>query len=278
MNVHELTTQTIQQCGLDTTDVTVRSDYESLFIRFFNVAYKEICRKKIHPWYTEEVTLDANKCFVTSVLAKKLVKILKISTYQDFSEDAGGAESEALSWYKYDGSGTIVVPAAEASGTVFVEYEYMPDMLGITYNISGANTVKVIPVSEAISSAEATALVGETLHIIDVSTGLAYAYTVASAAAGAAGAATITTSESISVAVAALDEIFIGDQWEPEIDEDWHMALTYWAASQYYLSREGVNYVNMAASWKNMYDNALSNITDSTGEDEALTGAYSPQI
>ena len=279
MNVYELTTQTLTNCKFsDTTDATTRSDNEAACIRSFNTAYRRICREKLHLWYTEEVTLDTAKCFAMSSLSKKAIKILKISQYQDYSEDAGEIESPAYPWDKYDGAGTIVVPAAEASGTVFVEYEYMPTMLGITYHIKGANTVKVIPVDEAISAAEATALVGQILHVIDVSTGLYYDYTVASAAEGVAGAATITTSESISVAVADGDEIFIGDNWEPVIEEEWHMVLTYWAASQYYLSLKSVNYATKVAQWKSIYDETFAGVDGGTGEDEELTGAYSPQI
>jgi hypothetical protein len=279
MNVYELTTQTLTNCKFsDTTDATTRSDNEKAFITSFNTAYRRICREKLHLWYTEEVTLDAAKCFVMSSLSKKAIKILKISQYQDYSEDAGYIESPPYPWDKYDGAGTIVVPAATASTAVFVEYEYMPTMLGITYNISGANTAKVIPVDEAISAAEATALAGQTLHVIDVSTGLYYDYTIVSSASGVAGACTITVDETISVAVADGDEIFIGDNWEPAIDEEWHMILTYWAASQYYLSLKSVNYATKAAQWKSIYDEALAGVDGGTGEDEALTGAYSPQI
>lgn len=277
MNFYELVTETLALCGMTDADATDRSEYSPLFKTAFNEAYRKIVREKLHLWTTEEVTLDALKCFTLSGLSETATKITKISTYRDYSTDGSGLNQYSLVFDKYDGAGTIVVPGAEASGTVFVEYEYMPDMLGATYNIKAANTVKVIPIDEALTSAQATALAGQTMFVIDVSTGLYTAFTIASAAAGAAGAATITTSETISTAVADGDQIFIGDNWTPVFDDDFHIVLTYWAAHKYYLSR-GANYASQAQMYKQMYSDEAAYINDDIGQPVEIVNAYSPQI
>jgi hypothetical protein len=277
MNVYELVTETLAQCGIVDPDASDRSEKKPLFLTSYNEALKKICREKLHPWTSEAITLDASKCFDTKTLSKRLVEIQKVSKYQDYSTSASGAASPPFAWDLYDGNGKIVVPAADASGTMFIEYEYMPEPLKVTYHISGANTLKVIPIDEAISAAEATALVGKTLGVIDVSTGLSYEYTIASAAAGAAGAATITVNETIAEAVADGDEIYIGENWEPSMNEDWHMLLTYWATYKY-LSTRGVNYAGLASFHKDAFYEEYGYIDGSIGEPQEITGAYSPQI
>ena len=278
MNLYELVTTVLKQCRLDPTDATDRSDNQnSVIVPALNEAYRRMCREKAHPWTTEAITLDANKCFDTRTLTNKLVRIIEISQYQDYSSAAGGARSSPYAWDKYDGSGTIVIPTATASGTVYIKYEYMPAKLDITYNISDANTVRTIPVNEAITAAQATALIDQTLYVIDVSSGLYTEYTIESALAGVAGAATITVNETIDTATEDGDEIYIGANWEPVVNEDWHTILTYWATAQYYLAR-GANYTGMANMWLGIFDREFANITDSIGEEEVVTGAYSTQI
>jgi hypothetical protein len=274
MNLYDLTSKTLRQCRFDPTDATDRAENQSWITETLNEAYRRICGEKLNPWHTEAVTLDANKCFNILALTKQCVNILKISLYQDYSVAASGAESPELTWDKYDGSGTVVIPTATASGTVYVEYEYMPATLGVTYGISGANTLKVIPVAKAITSAEAAALVGQKLYVVDVSAGVKYEYTIESVSPAIAGAATITVEETISEAVAAGDEIYIGDEWEPVIGASWHHILTYWATAQYYLSI-GPNYSGQANMWLGMFDREFGYITDSIGEEQVITGAYS---
>jgi hypothetical protein len=278
MNLYDLVSQTLTQGRLNTTNAVKRSKYQnSLIVPALNDAYKKMCREKLHPWYWEAVTLDANKCFVTSALSKTFVKVNKITTYQDFTEDAGYAEQTRLPWGKYDDTGTIIVPSAEASGTVYVKYEYMPTMLGISYNISGANTTVSIPVDEAISAAEALALVGLSLYLLDVSLGTYKEYTIVSATAGAAGAAAIVVTGAPAVATVDGDEIYIGDEWEPIIEDDYHGAMTYWATSEFFRSL-GPNYGDWANDWANKFYTELGYVTNDMGEAQGIVGAYSPQI
>jgi hypothetical protein len=262
---------------MDSTDATDRSEQQARITPRLNEAYRRICREKIQLWFTESVTLDANKCFSVSSLSKTFVKIEKITLYQDYSEDAAYAEMTGLPWAQYDDSGTIVVPAASASGTVYVKYQYKPVDLGITYNIRAANTTVSIPVDEAISAAQALALVGKKLYLIDVSLGTYAEYTIASATAGAAGAAAIVVTAAPSTATADGDTIHIGDNWTPVINEDWHNVLILYAIYRYYKS-QGPNYIGAANDAKNDYDEAFSYITDDEGEEQELTGAYSPII
>jgi len=275
MNLYELTTEVLAQMGIIDPDADDRTEYSSLIKTSLNEGYRKICREKAHLWTSEAVTLDANKCFNISSLSEKLTKVLKISLYQDYSSAAGGAESQGLYWDKYDGNGTIYVPNATASGTVYLEYEYMPKYLETTYNVSGANTSKTIPVDEAITSAQATALAGQSLFLIDVSAGTYAEYTIDSVTAGAAGAATITVNETISTATADGDEIYIGDNWTPKFNEDWHIILTYWATSKLYTTR-GVNYAGLASFWNNKFYEEYAYITDSLGEPENIKNAYAP--
>jgi hypothetical protein len=262
---------------MDSTDAADRSDNQTKITGWLNDAYRRICREKVELWHIESVTLDANKCFAVSALSETFVTLLKVTTYQDFTEDAGYLEQTGLPWGKYDDTGTIIVPSAEASGTVYVKYEYKPAKLGISYNIRGANTTVSIPVDEAISAAEALALVGETLYLIDVSLGTYKEYTIASATAGAAGAAAIVVTAAPAVATVAGDTIHIGDAWEPVIDEDWQNAMTIYAAGKYYKS-QGPNYAGQGDNLLNDFELELSRMTDSIGEEETITGAYSPFI
>lgn len=275
MNFYQLYTAVLAQLGITDPDADDREEYLQLVKPELNEAYRKIARERAHLWTTEAVTLDANKCFSTSNLTEKITKILKISVYQDFSSDISGSQAASLYWYKQDGSGSIYVPAATASSTVYVKYEYMPANLEETYNVSGASTDKTIPVDEAITAAEATALAGQTLYLIDLSVGTYAAYTIDSVASGAAGAATITVVEALSAATADGDEIYIGDNWTPVFNSDYHIVLTYWATSKLYSTR-GVNYVSIAEYWKNRFIEEYGYITDSLGEPEFVTNAYRP--
>ncbi len=277
MNLYDLTTHSLEKCRFDQPDASDRSGNQNKITGWLNEAYHRMCREKLHPWYWEAVTLDANKCFSVSSLSKDFVLLLKVSQYQDYTESAAYGDSPAYDWYKYDNSGTMIVPNATASSTMYVKYEYMPADLGVTYHISGANTTVSIPVDEAISAAEALALVGLSLYLIDVSLGTYKEYTIASATAGVAGAAAIVVTGAPAVATVDGDEIYIGDNWTPVIDSEWHFVLTYWAAAQYFLS-QGPNYVGSANEWIGMFDRELGYVTNNEGEAQGIVGAYSPQI
>ena len=141
MNVYELTSQVLRQCRLDPADATDRSENESWIVAELNNAYKQLCTERLNPWTTEEVTLDANKCFDTTTLDNALVRILKITKYRDYSAAVGGIEMPRLSWDLYGGDGVIVVPYAESSGNVFIEYEYMPVDLAVMEEEAGESFV-----------------------------------------------------------------------------------------------------------------------------------------
>ncbi len=275
MNYFELETEVLAQIGILEPDAGDRSEHRSVIKPALNEGYRKICREKAHLWTVESVTLDADKCFNISSLTERLTTILKVSRCQDFSDDAGNSYSPPFSWYKQDGAGTIFVPNATASTAVYVKYEYMPARLKETYNISGANTAALIPVDEAISAAEAAALAGQALYLIDTSVGTYVAYTIVSATAGAAGAASITVDSTPAVATADGDEIYIGDNWTPVINEDWHILLTYWAIYKIYSTR-GANYIGLADYWKNTFYMEYGYITDSLGEPENMKNTYYP--
>lgn len=277
MNVYELVKETLAQCGIVEPDASDYAEKKPLFLTSFYEGYRKICREKLHPWTTEEVTLDANRCFDTKTLKKRLVQILDITQYRDYSAEAGGAKSQSYTWDLYDGNGVICIPAAPANSKAFIEYEYMPEPLKVTYNVKGANTGSEIPINEPISDDEAAALVGKEINVFDVSSALYYTYTVSSATAGAAGAASITVNETIVTATADGDEIYIGENWEPAINADWHMLLTYWSTYKY-LTTRGANYAGLAAYWKNMFYEEYAYITPDIGQPQTITGAYSPQI
>ncbi len=275
MNIYELITEVLAQIRINEPDASDRSEYATRIKTALNEGYRKICREKWHPWKCEAITLDANKCFDFDNLIEKFVGILKISLYEDFSSSASGNEAAAIPWALTDNEGGIYVPNATENGTVYVKYEFMPKPLETTYKVKGANTAKVIPVSEAISADEAAALVGKKLYLIDVSEGTYTEYTIASAAAGAAGAATITVNETISTATAALDEIYIGDNWVPIFHEDYHMILTYWAAHKLYMSK-GPNYISVAEYFKTKFDEEAGYITPNVGESQSIQNAYYP--
>lgn len=277
MNVYELVKETLAQCGIVEPAPSDYVEKKPLFMTSFYEGYRKLCREKLHPWTTEEITLDAYKCFDTKTLTKRLVQILDVTQYRDYSTGTGGAKSQSYAWDLYDGNGMIVIPVAAANGKVFIEYEYMPEPLKVTYTVKGANTGAVIPVDEAITDSEATALVGKEINVFDISTALYYTYTVASATAGAAGSATITIDGSVVTPTADGDEIYIGEGWEPAINEDWHMLLTYWATYKYMTTR-GANYAGLAAYWKNMFFEEYAYVTQDIGQPQTITGAYSPQI
>lgn len=82
--------------------------------------------------------------------------------------------------------------------------------------ITGTATSKTIPVAEAISDGEATALVGRKIALYDASasteaTKYPERFTVASAASGAAGAATVTVTENISTTLADGDILYANE-------------------------------------------------------------------
>lgn len=275
MDLYDMTSRVLRQCRLDPTDADDRAEHQGWITETLNEAYRRICREKTPLEYTEAVTLDANKCFNISALSKTLNKIVKISAYQDYTEAASYDASAAMPWKKFDGAGTIIVPGATASSIVYVKYEYMPEDLKVTYNVSGANTDATIPITEALTAAQAAALADMTLHVIDVSAGTHTEYTVDSAAAGEAGATTITVAETIGTELAAGDTIYIGDEFTPAINESWHFIMTYWATAQYYLSK-GAKYAGIANMWVGMFDRELGNISNDTGEAQVITGAYHP--
>lgn len=275
MNLYQLMTASLNKAGITDPDASDRSEYSNVLKDSLNEAYRKICREKLHPWKTEAITLDSNKCFDFDNLSEKFVGILKISLYEDFSSSASGNESAALPWALTDNEGGIYIPNATAGGTVYVKYEYMPKPLEATYMVSGANTSKTIPVSEAISADEATALVGKKLYLIDVSEGTYTEYTITSAAAGAAGAATITVSETIGTATAALDEIYIGDNWTPKFNEDYHVVLTYWGAAGIY-DTMGINYIPYVRERKQQFIEESGYITPNVGESQSIQNAYYP--
>ena len=106
--------------------------------------------------------------------------------------------------HKYTAEGVDKIYQGEAgiySGFRFVEFDLAPIIKGANLTAAartlkvasaGVSGAKVIPVKEAIISAEALALAGRKLIISGV------VYTVASAAAGSAGDATVTTTENVT--------------------------------------------------------------------------------
>ena len=208
MNVYELTTQVLRQCRFDVTDEQDREENQDWIVAELNYAYRQICRDRLHPWTTEEVTLDENKCFDTRTLDSKLVRINKIAPTRDY---ANGAYIQCgMPWDMYDGGGKVIVPTAKAGSTVYVEYELMfPDL---------------------------------------------------------------------EVMAEEADETFEPDATNtPQIAEQWHPILTYWATAQYFLGK-GPNYTAMASMWMNMYDRESAFITDDIGQTQTVIGANTPWI
>lgn len=277
MNVFSLGTKTLKLCKLGVDDATIRQEYAEFFLDAYNAAYERVMREKWQVWTTEAVALDANKCFTVSSLSKRFEKIREVLQHPDFDSATNFSKPISYEFCEKDGDGTIVVPGSEASSTVYVEYQYVPERLAVSYHISGANTLKVIPVSEAISASEATALVGKIIHVIDVSLGTTRDYTIASATSGAAGACTITVIETISTAVASADEIYIGEAWEPQFPEYHHDVLCYWAVHEYYMSK-GANYGGYAIGYwdQQKFVPAFNRIRRDYGAPTELKGFYSP--
>lgn len=144
MNVYDLTTQVMQQCQMDATDATNRTDNQTWIVAAMNEAYRKICRNKVHLWATEEVTLDENRQFALSVLTNTLIRIREITQYPNYSGNTAYGKAMSYRWDMYDSS-HIVVMAAPESGTVYVTYEYMPEDLVVTSTSPSTETTTNTP-------------------------------------------------------------------------------------------------------------------------------------
>ncbi len=289
MNLYALDTATLDQCKLDATDQEVRQENSVLFLEGYNFAYERIIREKILPWTTEAVTLDANKAFNVSTLTNTLAKIRHITRYADFSEDAGYVKSNRYIFYDKDGEGSIVVPYAEASGEMFVSYEYMPVRLSHTellFNISGGQTDKTIPIDEAITASMVSDLVGSKISVFDASLGTYQTLTIVSVVIGAAGAATITVTETITGTLVEGDIIYTTESTKyrvtsafntPQMSEQYHLLLTDYA-KYWFFSARGTNYSIFALELKATWEDKFARIVKNTGARQELLNAYSSSI
>jgi hypothetical protein len=137
MTAHEILKETARLRGEDPdTDTTLLTEYNAVALIGMNEGYRHICERYICPTAWEEVTLDANKQFDTTDLTNSARRIIAITRYEDYTEDANWLPDTT----RYDWSpvnyNTFVVPEAEASATVNVQYEILPTDLVNPYPVA----------------------------------------------------------------------------------------------------------------------------------------------
>lgn len=138
MTAHEILQETVRLRGEDATDTTLLTEYNPVALIGMNEGYRLICERYIHPVVTEEITLDTNKQFDLEDLTNIPRKIISITLYQDYSEDANWRLSPTRYGWAMVDSDTIVVPDADALGTVYITYEILP--ADLTNTVGGATT------------------------------------------------------------------------------------------------------------------------------------------
>jgi hypothetical protein len=135
MTAHEILLETVRLRGEDTTDTSLLAEYNAVALIGMNEGYRDICSRIIVPTEWKSVTLDANKKFAISGLTNVPQEILAICKAQDFTSGANYGKAERYGWAWVD-TANIVVPTAEASGTVYVLYEIMPADLVNPYPVA----------------------------------------------------------------------------------------------------------------------------------------------
>jgi hypothetical protein len=149
MNTYELLEQSLKRGGFAVTDAN-KNLYGPIALRGYNEGYRAWAsshQADLRKWSI--VTLSATKTFDLTALNatnETVNTILKVSQYQDFTADAGYAESSPLDFDMVDFD-TVVVPQAEPSGTVYVQYRINPADLALPTPTSatGATSPSYMP-------------------------------------------------------------------------------------------------------------------------------------
>lgn len=107
MNVYDMDGYTLNLLYEDVSDAN-RTEYAPLFLRSYNRAYGELQRTRYRPSMWEDVSVVSH-AFALSDLSHECAGIIKVSQYQDFTEDAGFIASPPLLFIMRD-AGTVVLP------------------------------------------------------------------------------------------------------------------------------------------------------------------------
>lgn len=146
MTAHDILLETIRLRKEDATDTTLMTEYNAVALVGMNKGYRDICSKHINPIIWDDVALDANKRFDLSVLSNTVQQIIDVCKYEDYTADSNWLKADRYDWTLTDND-TIVVPAADAGGTVHVQYEAVPaDLVNPNPTTgSGATSPSLIP-------------------------------------------------------------------------------------------------------------------------------------
>jgi hypothetical protein len=128
MTTTELDQEAFALMTEDYSDTDRRAELAPILLTGYNAAYQDICTGILRVAKWEQVTLDENKQFALSALTETCLEVVKVAKYRDFSADTGWAQGDPLGFVVLDGD-EVVVPQAEASGTVWVRYRFVPEML-----------------------------------------------------------------------------------------------------------------------------------------------------
>jgi hypothetical protein len=146
MTAYEMNQKALALMGVDTTDVSLLSEYNTALLIGYNAAYRDIVANNLDTQIWESEALSADKTFLISALSNAVSDIIAIAQYQDYTAAAGYQKAQRYAFEVYNGT-TVIVPDADTSSTIYVLYRPIPAELVNPNPTTGTNATSPLYIS-----------------------------------------------------------------------------------------------------------------------------------